>query len=101
MALSTTCNLGFVILAGCAGLALPNSDLCVADPARGRLICYNLAQDYMVQGTRLVLKPGAQAHMRKLGGPMDVDRWACSDPQSFAALKAWLQATSDARANCQ
>lgn len=90
-------------IAGCAGIALPDADLCVADPIRGRFICQHLSTDYDVVGNRLVLKPGVPAKIRTLKVLNDVNRWTCTDPDGFAAIKAWGQQLQDkySGTNCQ
>jgi hypothetical protein len=79
---------------------LPNSDLCIADSQRSRLVCYNLAADYAVSNNRVVLKSSAVAHLRPLAKPQDVDRWTCTDAQGWANIKAWGQAMADKYASC-
>lgn len=88
-----------ICLSGCA-VPLPASDVCVADPARGRLICQNLAADYYAVGNRLALRPGAAPHLRLLSRPADVDKWTCTDAQGWAGIKAWAQALQD-RCQCK
>ena len=88
------------LASGCASIALPDADLCIADPSRQRLICQHLSTDYDVVGNRLQLKPGAKPHVRALARPMDVDKWTCTDPPGWAAIKAWGQAMTDRYVGC-
>ncbi len=87
----------FSLLVGC-GIPRPDTTLYIVNAPGKVLRGYNLKNDYDDSGT---LKPGAKPTLKNAETIDDVNKYACTDPQGFANLKAYVATVRDELAKCQ
>jgi len=69
----------------------PDAVWCVANPAGGRLTCYNLRKDYDYSDKGMRLKASAKATHADFNYIYDVEGWVCQPPRDFGKSKSWLE----------
>ena len=97
--LSAACSL----LAGCGGVALPNTDVCIVNGPNLNRKCYNMATDYNDDGS---LKATAKPVYRTNKAVTDLSKALVIDsPTGFedglANLKTYITELRNHYANCQ
>lgn len=88
-----------ILLAACAGVPRPDTDLCIANvPGKNRK-CYNLLKDYDDNGN---LVASAKPTYKSLSSLDDINKNATTDPKGLANLKAYIRKLRDeASSRCQ
>lgn len=86
-------------MGACAGVQLPDSLLCIANPQNKVLGCYNLKTDYTydINSHTLKLNPGATKTYLPLGNIKDVERFTCTNPQGWTNLVTFF---NEQQAHC-
>lgn len=93
----------FSLLAGCAGIPRPNTDLCIVNAPNKNRKCHNMATDYDDKGN---LIPGKPAIYRANERIEDLNKFLCVDSPTGTVdgqteLKAYLAKLRNRLANCQ
>lgn len=73
------------VIVSCAGIPKPQGTACVAFPAKGHSLCYDLSADFDENGN---VVPGAKAKKVPLSLP-GLNKHIHFDPDSYASLKAF------------
>lgn len=85
--LLTICSL----VVGCA-VPRPKANICILNAKDRELICYNLHDDYDKDGK---IKEDAKPLIIPIESLMELDKYTCTDPESFQKIKVWLRRLKD------
>jgi hypothetical protein len=93
----------FNFLVACAGVQLPNTDVCIVNAPNSNRKCYNLSRDYDQNGE---LKPSAVPQYRANAQIEDLNKATLLDsPTGFedglAALKTYIQELKKENQSCK
>lgn len=78
----------FLACNACSTVPLPHTDLCVENALENKAKCYWIDTDYNQDGT---LKATAVPNYKDLNTIQDVNKNICTDPDSWALLKAYIK----------
>lgn len=78
-----------LIISGCSSLERPDTNLCIINAPLNQMKCYNLKEDYDERG---VITFEALPSIIPIEGVEDINKFICTDPNSFANLKAYIKA---------
>lgn len=77
-----------LLLAGCASIERPDTDLCIINSPFQKVSCYNLKRDYDEEGG---IKPEAKPKVFSITGLQDINKFICTDSDGFANLKSYIK----------
>lgn len=86
-----------LFLVGC-GVERPDTTLSIVNAGAREIRGYNLKKDYDDNGN---IKPGAVPVVKPISTIEDLDKYAVTDPQSLANLKAYVKQLREAYQNCK
>ncbi len=81
-----------LLLAACAGVPRPDTDLCIINAPAKHLKCYNMARDYDESGQLL---PSAKPTFRPASVIKDVNKYMAIDTKGLANLKTYINTLRD------
>ena len=66
----------------------PDTNICIVNAPNGNMKCYNLKEDYTDEGN---LKPDASPSYTPLLSVLDINKYACTDPDGLSNLKVYIR----------